>query len=852
VIGQTIGSYRITAKLGEGGMGEVYRGHDPRLSRDVAIKFSKEQFTDRFQREARAVAALGHPNICRLYDVGPNYLVLEYIEGESPRGPMALDDALKIARQIADALEAAHEKGIVHRDLKPANIKIKPDGTVVILDFGLATAASAPGADPSESPTMLSTPTHAGMILGTAAYMSPEQARGKLVDKRADIWAFGVVLYELIAGKQLFTGETVSDVIAGVLKGEPDLSIIPPKARRLVESCLQRDPKQRLRDIGDASKLLIDPPAATSAGARQAGRRWLTSLAVAVVLMLGISGVLVWRISHLRSTGPTGPIAFTVDAAIPADLGDALLAGSGFPAVSPDGEHLAYTAPDSAGKSALHVRSLNSFESRTLEGTDGARSLFWSPDSREVAFFTQDKLMRASIAGGHPRIISDLGPILYPRGGAWNSEGVILVGDIQGIVRVSASGGVPERWIGFDHEGAAGWPQFLPGGHRFLYWANPERKRGGVYAGSLDSKQTTLLFPSETNAAFVEPGKLLFEQQGSLLAQSFDLSTLKLSGEAVRVAGDVHYSGSRAAFSVSNRDVLAFQTGEFDLSSLIWYTRDGKRDRTLASGERIHQISLSPDGKRVSVERYRDPSAGVVADIWMAEISTGVMSRMSVSGDAHDAAWSPDSRRIAFELIGKEEIRDVPVGGSEALVYSDGKQNRIDTWTPDGKAIIYRSNGGRDVYILPMDGSGKPHLIWTDPFTKDEIHISPDGRWAAYDSGENGRQEIYVTRFPSFADKRQVSASGGVQPLWRSDGRELFYFSPDGNLMGLEIKSNAAAEGLETGVARALFHTTVPLTSNTHHYAVAPGGQRFLLEEPVTKPGSSEVKILVNWQQGLK
>jgi eukaryotic-like serine/threonine-protein kinase len=523
--GATISHYRILEKLGEGGMGVVWRAHDPRLHRDVAIKISAETFSDRFEREARAIAALNHPNICTLYDVGPNYLVMELIEGESPKGPLPLEEALRIARQIADALEAAHEKGIVHRDLKPGNIKIKPDGTVKVLDFGLAKTVESPSSNPEQSPTV----TAAGMIMGTAAYMSPEQARGKLVDKRADIWAFGVVLYELLTGRRPFKGNDLAETLSSVMKDQPDLTAVPIEVRSLLESCLEKDPKKRLRDIGDVWKLeLVGQGHALPA---KTPRPWLARSAA----IAAIAGLVVLSLLHFGERQVT-PATMRLQMPVPETATAAFT-------VSPDGRKVALWAGD-----WLWVHSLESGETRQLILCDSSLP-FWSPDSRFIGYRSEGKLLKIEATGGSPQTIADAPP-RAPAGGVWNHDDVILFGQQGGFFRVPASGGVPVQVTALDltrHEQSQDEPALLPDGSHFVYNRTfADETLSGIYVGLLDAKPdqqsskpllTSRWKPGYARSPDPNTGYLLFMREGRLMAQPLDNRRLELKGQPSQVSG---------------------------------------------------------------------------------------------------------------------------------------------------------------------------------------------------------------------------------------------------------------------------------------------------------------------------
>ena len=652
--GAQLGPYRLESVLGRGGMGEVWKARDTRLDRMVAVKVSKQQFAERFEREARAVAALNHPNIATLHDVGPNYLVMEYVEGESPKGPLPVEEALKIARQIADALEAAHRKGIVHRDLKPANIKVKPDGTVKVLDFGLA-KLTREGAEPEDSPTFTMAATQAGMILGTAAYMAPEQASGKSVDKRADIWAFGVVLYEMLTGERLFQGDDVAAILASVVKDEPDWSRLPPNVRRLLQSCLQKDPNKRLRDIGDAWHLLDDAgPVSIPSPAK---RRWLwpgvaALFAVAFAVALALVSLLYFR----QQPAVVQPVQFQ----IPPPEKATVPAGAPF-AVSPDGRHLAFAA-SSEGKMNLWIRSLDSLEARPLPGGEMSATpppMFWSPDSRYIVFQDEDKLKKIDIAGGPTQTLCDVTAFIVS--GSWNRDNVIILGNSfgggngGGLMRVSATGGMCSPLTKLDAsrgEGFHSFPTFLPDGRHFVYNRNPGPGAGGIYVGSLDAKpgeqSMRQLVSTPEGAAYVppsgsSPGRLLFMRGGTLVAQAFDDRRLELVGDAIPVAEQLGVFLNYAFFSVSANGVLVYRSGASQtVTQLTWLDREGKRLGTVGEPGVYSEVTVSPDGTRAAVARGD-------FDLWLTDLARGVSTRFTFGpGHAQNAVWSPDGTRIIF------------------------------------------------------------------------------------------------------------------------------------------------------------------------------------------------------------
>jgi eukaryotic-like serine/threonine-protein kinase len=860
-VGEKLGPYEILAPIGAGGMGEVYRARDPRLNRDVAIKVSAAQFSERFEREAKAIAALNHPNICQIYDVGPNYLVMEFIEGQSPKGPMPLEEALRIARQIADALEAAHEKGITHRDLKPGNIKIKPDGTVKVLDFGLAKVTAGTASSGENSPTLTIGMTQAGMILGTAAYMAPEQARGKeSVDRRADIWAFGVVLYELLTGKRLFDGEDVGEILAKVIRDEPDLSSVPAQVRPLLKRCLEKDPKKRLRDIGDVWLLLADTPAESAPVSSKTTSRLggLTGIAVAV-LAVALAVVSWIAYSLMRSTPPPLASQFTVVAPPETAFTNTFAAT----AVSPDGRYLVFGARRGSATPSLWLRPLDSLAAHPLPGTEGANFPFWSPDSKSIAFFADGKLKRVEPAGGAPLVLCDAGePAGSSVGGTWNRDGIILFGGTDGLRRVPASGGQPVPLTKTDasrQEAGHGYPQFLPDGKRFLYFiqsGNPNTQ--GVYAGSLDRPQERVqVIRTDAKAIYTQPvagrsGYLLWLREQTLLAQRFDPGKLLLEGDPAPVAEEIAVNApQRAAFWMSDAGLLVYRNGGAGSQKLSWMSRDGKR--TEQGGMDIYNsLRLSPDGRRVAFGRGL-----TTANIWLLEFARSVLTRLTFGTKADsNPVWSPDGRQIAFSSnrSGVLQIyrKDAGGGGQEEQLTSGPNDKYVTDWSRDGKYLLYSQSDPKtslDLWALPLDGDRKPVPVLQSPFLEYGGQFSPDGKWIAYDSNESGRTDVYIRAFPSSPGKWQVSNRGGGIPRWRADGKELFYVSSDFKMMAVTIRASAAS--VEADTPRELFAALV--AGLISPYDVAADGQRFLLmERPEAQGGASPLTVVLNWQAGLR
>ncbi len=867
--GTRIGVYEITAQIGEGGMGQVYRATDTKLKREVAIKILPPLLADdadrlaRFQREAEVLASLNHPNIGGIYGIeeshGARALVLELVEGDDlsqriARGAIPLDEALLIAKQIVEALEAAHERGIVHRDLKPANTKVRPDGTVKVLDFGLAKAmesAPASAATVSRSPTM----TNAGMILGTAAYMAPEQARGKVADRRADIWAFGCVLYEMLTGRRTFAGDEVSDVLASVLTREPDLAALPvntpPSIRRLLRRCLEKDRNERLRDIGDARIEIRDAlagadPEAAVLGAPRADRfrrerlAWLGALA-ALALALGAS--LIWA---LRPT-PTAS-EMRVDISTPPTTAPFSLA------ISPDGRTIAFVAT-AEGQSRLWLRSLESGSAASVKGTDGAEAPFWSPDSRSIGFFADGKLSRLDVDGGSVRILA-AAPL--GQNGTWSRDDVILFASLGlPISRVPATGGEPVALSGLAQQGSDFSPQFLPDGRHFLYYVRGIPEARGVYVGHLEKRlDARRLLDSDTGAAYASSGHLLFIRQDTLFAQPFDPIRLELTGEPFTVAE--HAGVSSGGPSVSSRGSIAYRTSSTGAGrQFVWFDRSGKGLGQAGDLVRtsLSSPSLSLDGLRVAL--YRGVNGNV--DIWLLETKRGGFSRLTTDpADDVMPVWSPSGDRIVFssnrqgvpDLYQKSLVK----GGSEELLLSTAEPKYPTDWSADGRLVLFNSQDSKrsgDILALPLDGDGKPFPIVQTSADEQRGQFSPDVRWIAFQSNESGRAEIYVQPFPGPGAKWPISIHGGSQVRWRRDGKELFYVALDGQLMTVSFRVVSNTETPELGTPVALF--APPLGGAVQHgdyryqYMVSADGQQFLVAA-VTEEANSPIAVILNWK----
>jgi eukaryotic-like serine/threonine-protein kinase len=859
--GTRLGPYEILGRIGAGGMGEVYRARDTKLDRDVAIKILPDSLAQdaerliRFEREAKVLASLNHPNIAHIYGVEERALVMELVEGGTLKGPLPVETALHYARQIADALAAAHDKGIIHRDLKPANIMVTSEGVVKVLDFGLAAVgkpSTANASDPESSPTMTMSATQAGAIMGTAAYMSPEQARGKPVDQRTDIWAFGAVLYEMIAGQRLFVGATVADTLAAVLKAEPDWHRVPGNVRQVLRLCLEKDPKDRLHDIADV-KLLLETGMnqVPDAPRRAPGSSWIAA-AVMAILLAAVSFL------HFREKPAEAPVVrFTI---APPDN----TSFTEFPALSPDGRRLVFGAQPAGGSRPLWVRSLDATTPQPLAGTEGASLPFWSPDGRSIGFGEGGKLRKINLSGGPAVPLTDA-PLF--RGASWSPQGVILFTPTRtsALLRIPASGGAPAPATVLDparKEGSHRWPWFLPDGKHFLYSAVATdgeyvTSDSTIYAGSLDSRERRMVAQTSSNAAYAS-GYLLFLRGNTLMAQPFDAQRLATTGEAVPIAEQVadEPSSGQGFFAATDNGTLVFRSGVPSLQALAWLDREGKRIAAVGDPGQLIQTVLSPDGKRATVSVY--DHAAHNNDLWIYDLVRNLRSRFTFDpANENGGVWSPDGSRVVFNSSRNGHLdlywKLASGAGAEELLYADERNKNPTSWSPDGKFILYTSGfdpkTGSDIWVLPLAGERKPVPFLKTAFNERDGQFSPDGHWVAYESNESGRGEIYLASFPASGGKSQVSLAGGTLARWRPDGKELFYIAPDQRLM-------AAAIGLKggeivIGAPQPLFGPV--LNDGLYPYDVAPGGQRFLAILPNGQAAPSEsVTLVVNWPGGLK
>ena len=878
MIGRTIAHYTITEKIGQGGMGEVYRATDRKLKRDVALKILPGSFAQdphrmgRFQREAEVLASLNHPNIAGIHGIehegDTHAIAMELVEGETlavriNRGPISLDEALEIARQIAEALEAAHEKGIIHRDLKPANVIVTPEGQVKVLDFGLAKARvpDSTDADISNSPTLAAAATQMGVILGTAAYMSPEQARGKPVDQRVDIWAFGCLVYELLVGKRAFEGSDVTELLVSVMTKEPEWTALsthtPAAVRRMLRRCLQKDTRKRLRHIGDAGsdieEALTEPVQVPSGDgtSRKASTRALVPWAIAAIAS-GLAAVL----AVVALLGPGEEPASWSEILPPNST-----SGIGpEPAISPDGRSIVFRALGASGPPTLWLRTSDSPAARELAGTDDATLPFWSPDGRSIGFFdmAQAKLKRIDVSDVR---VQELADAPNPRGGSWSRSGVIVYApNFPGaLYAVSASGGIdpwPVTELVSEHASHF-YPHFLPDRRRFLFLEEDRSISAfGLWlsVGSLDSFETDKVEGIRSRAEYVN-GYLLFGQASTLMAQRFDLDRLALEGDRVRLAGELgQSSGSLAGYGFSgSTDAVIIAYGGFRAATrLVTLDRQG---RTLEmpdiSGE-IRTVALSPDQTRVALEK-RNPVANTM-DIWIADLADGIPQRLAAgSPGIGTPLWSPlDGEHVLFtDWSGRYSIKNVKNDEVQYIEIEGSTGGWLADWSSDGEHVIFQDNDLKtlsDIMVFSLADGGRPAVYLNSRDSEWEPNLSPDGRWLAYSSDESSDFEVYVQAFPEGGGKKRISGSGGRQPRWRRDGKELYYISGDGMFVGATL--TAGASGIEVADLQPLFKAPRLLRVNRPQYAVLDNGARFIFNE-IDETVPRFMTVIKNWKSLL-
>ncbi len=863
-------------------MGQVFRARDTKLNRDVAIKILPPALASdpdrlmRFEREAQALGALNHPNIAQIYGVeesstGPA-LVMELVEGDDlteriGRGPIPVEEARRIAGQLVDALEAAHEKGIIHRDLKPANIKLTPDGVVKVLDFGLAKAVEGVGSrsrgtDPTPSTMTSPAMTAMGVILGTAAYMSPEQAKGRPVDKRADIWAFGVVLYEMLTGQPLFKADTVAETLGLIFSREPDMATLPadvPRGlRTLVGRCLEKDPKRRLRDIGDARWELDadESSASTRESSSSPAFQWIPWLATAAAL-----AVAAWAWSARAPERPTMTVGGHLTIDLPAD--SALVANdepatSGGPiAVSPDGRHVVYVAPN--GRSThLVVRALDDLTPRALAGTEGAREPFFSPDGEWVGFFADGKLKKTLLSGGTPATLADAP---RPVGASWGRNGeIVFAAANDGLFGVPAAGGTARQVTSLDS--AAGddlhaWPQLLGDGRQVLFTVIAySRETTEIVLVDIETGQRVLVQEDAAYTRYVpgrdgEAGHLVFVRGEALMAAPFDPGRPEHAGTAIAVINGVR--GAQFAVSETGVVVYAPSTGAAPDYSLVWVDRAGVVTPITDLPRGYEDLHLSPDGRRVAVT-VEESGPDSPAHVWLADTERGTLSRFTFEGFSRNPVWAPDGQSVVFGSKRGENtfglyIQRVDGSAPAELAWASPIPIWPDpqSWTPDGRTVVFTTKGAEtrdDIWTLSLDdGTAQPWLA--TPAVEWGGRLSPDGRWMAYNAIEGGREEVFVQPYPGPGVKHLVSEDGGINPIWSKDGRELFYRRDD-ELVAVDVDTTS---GFTVGKPTVLFSGRYRLTGRD--YAASPDGTRFVMmlaNEPRT---TGTMRVLLNWWQTL-
>ena len=888
----TIAHYRITAKLGEGGMGAVYRATDTKLNRDVAIKVLPPAFAEdaarmaRFEREAQVLASLYHPNIAAIYGIEHGAIVMELVEGEDLKGPVPVETAIAYARQIAIALEAAHEKGIIHRDLKPANIKVTPEGQVKLLDFGLAKAPEqnlpSSAASPTLSPTLSLAMTQAGMILGTAAYMSPEQARGKPVDKRTDIWAFGVVFYEMLAGRDLYGGgETITDTLAAVVMKDPDWSALPAETpqriRHLLQRCLQKDPKLRLRDIGEARVIIHESepePAAAAALSAPPAHSWPWRIAAAVLAVFAAAlGFGWWRASRPAERAPMR---------LSVDLGPGAVVGGRSTAIlSPDGSRIVFHTKSTDGRLSLASRLLEQPNATPLSGTEVATTTssieaFFSPDGQWLAFHQGSRLMKVPLRGGPPEVIAETGAI---RGGSWGEDGSIVFGSASSgvLLRVPPSGGPPKPLTNPESTGDLRhyWPQILPGGKAVLFTAlktSREYDNADIDVLSLETGKWHVIHHGGYMALYLSCGYLVYLHQGSLLAAPFDLKSLRFSGNAIPMIDDsALYAGSGAGqFDISQNGTLVYRSGKSQGGGwpVEWMDSAGKTTPILATPGAYSAPALSPDGKRLAYTLQ----SGKGNDLWVDDIARDTPTQLTFNAQraAFEVAWAPDGKHLVYGA-------QTPEGFALWWIRSDGSGQpeqllkhpisvRPQSFSPDGRRLVYSFGVGGlpDLWILPLDTvdpdhpkPGSPEPFLTTPAVEVDGSFSPDGLWIAYASNESGNEEIFVRPYPLGSNgggKVRISTGGGKYPTWSRASHELFFLGGDDRIMVTDYA--VKGETFDREKPRPWSDKRVLRTNVTRSFDLAPDGKRVVIfprpAEEGEKQGTVHVTFVLNFFDELR
>ena len=882
VSGAKLGPYEIQSPLGAGGMGEVYRARDTRLDRSVAIKILPAQFSSdpvrkqRFEREAKTISSLNHPHICVLHDVGHqdgiDYLVMECVEGETlakrlEKGPLPLAQVLQLGIQIAGALDKAHRSSVVHRDLKPGNIMLTPTGAK-LLDFGLAKPTAALVSVATLTAVQVSPVTEEGTIVGTFQYMSPEQVEGKEVDGRSDIFSLGAVIYEVLTGQRAFQGKSQLSVASAILEKEPaPISTIkpltPPALDHAIKKSLAKLSDERWQSASDlASELKWIAEGGSQAGApvELGARRKRREVGLGIIAgLLGIFllATLPLAVQHWRSSpGRRSTIRFAQPPPEKSSFESGL-------ALSPDGRQLAFVA-HTAGKRQIWLRPLNGFEAHLLSGTENGWQPFWSPDGRYLGFFADGKLKKIEVTSGAVQTLCDAAD---PRGGTWNQNGLILFAPnpTSQLYRVSAEGGAPSSETALDiteKVNSHRWPYFLPDGRHFLYMGyRSGRMRMPIWLASLDSKDKKNVLESISKVEYTEPGYLIYIREHSLVAQGFEVKNLELQGnpfplaESVEAEGDIGITG-RASFSVAEGGVLAYLVGEHRQSQLTWYDRKGRVLGTAGPSAVYDEPAMSLDGKYVAVARK---SLGAGSGIWVHDLARATQSRLTFGSAEYSGTplWTLDGNRIIFSSNreGYSDLYWKPSNGTgkEDLLFGSESNKYADDISRDGRYLIFENvnaaSGMSELWVLPLGGerTPKPYLQTESYLT--HAAVSPDGHWVAYSSNETGGSEIFVQSFPEAGAKFQISNDGGDCPVWRNDGKELFYFGGSNYIVAVPVETGAT---FRAGAPQALFSVaTRSLSGSRSVFALSSDGQRILVNQLLEESNRTPISVVANWDAEL-
>jgi eukaryotic-like serine/threonine-protein kinase len=862
--GTRLGPYEIIALIGEGGMGAVYQARDTRLNREVAVKTSHAEFNKRFETEARAIAALNHPHICQLYDVGPDYLVMELVDGARLQGPLPVERAVVFAGQILDALDAAHKKGITHRDLKPANILVTKQG-IKLLDFGLAKHTAA--LQESDA-TLTAALTRQGQIAGTLQYMSPEQLQGRTIDSRSDLFSFGCVLYELLTGKRAFEGDSAASLIAAILERQPAHLAFTAPLERVICRCLAKDPAERWQTARDLKAEMIWEASKPEAAARSPLARWRQWAGWGAAAILAGALIMAWAGRSRPSAAEV--VRFTVnppEKGVFSDLPYTTVAVPQF-ALSPEGSAIVYATSVEGGKPLLWLRQMADAAAHPLAGTENALLPFWSPDGHWIGFFSEKQLKKIPAGGGAAQTVAD--NVFDVFGGTWGADDTILFSAATGgISRVPAAGGSPTPVTVLSKQrgdAAHRWPHFLPDGRHFLYYVRTAAENRGIYVGSLGGKTDQFLLKSDASAVYAPPGYLLYVEGDAMLARSFDAKRLEVSGSAFAVQDRLGQSSSSfSPISTSRNGLMAYAAALRHPGRLTWLDRRGVPSGTVGTEAHYNDFRLSPDEARLALSALDAKTSNM--DIWITDLRRGNSSRFTFGPILNSSAiWSPDGGRLLYrsnrQWAAVELNEQSADGGGQitpVLSFERAKAAGMRSfayvptdWSPDGQTILISAAfpaTGYDIWSLPADGQGTPSPLIEGPGDQLQANFSPDGSSVAYASNETGRFEVYFQRLPPGGRKWQVSTGGGTEPRWRRDGREIYYLAPDRKLTAVSVSASG-----QFGVPQALFQTQVAAQNSVFrtNYLPAANGQRFLLNSQTGDGSATAITVTMNWIGGWK